>query len=97
MFFIYYFFFSFSELSHRHLSQIQSYCQQSAVPPDDTARIAPAYQHARDVYAFACLVDDLLVSNPAFGGGSNDILPQIWKNKPIQPDVRGIATCVGHY
>uniref|UniRef100_A0A6A7G3P8 Protein-associating with the carboxyl-terminal domain of ezrin n=1 Tax=Hirondellea gigas TaxID=1518452 RepID=A0A6A7G3P8_9CRUS len=58
---------SFSDLKDSHLTQIKSYCHESAVPPDDTATIVPAYQHARDAYSFASLVDDLLNRFPAIG------------------------------
>lgn len=64
----FFFLFSFSDLSHRHLAQIQSFCHESALPPDDTSRIVPAYQHARDAYSFANLVEDLLMRYPAIGG-----------------------------
>ncbi|KAG7166372.1 protein-associating with the carboxyl-terminal domain of ezrin-like [Homarus americanus] len=51
---------SFGELTRDHIEHINSYCHEKFIPPDDKTRITPAYQHARDSYAFACLVEDVL-------------------------------------
>lgn len=59
---------SFGELTRDHIEHINSYCHEKSVPPDDKARISPTYQHARDSYAFSCLVKDIL---------SHDIVSEI--------------------
>lgn len=51
---------SFGELNRDHIEHINSYCHESSIPPDDKSRISPAYQHARDSYAFACLAQQIL-------------------------------------
>ncbi|XP_042892966.1 protein-associating with the carboxyl-terminal domain of ezrin-like [Penaeus japonicus] len=51
---------SFGELTRDHIEHINGYCHEKSIPPDDKARITPAYQHARDSYAFACLVEEIL-------------------------------------
>lgn len=53
---------SFGELNRDHIEHINSYCHESSIPPDDKSRISPAYQHARDSYAFACLVQQILAN-----------------------------------
>lgn len=51
---------SFGELTRDHIEHINSYCHEKSVPPDDKSRISPSYQHARDSYAFSCLVKEIL-------------------------------------
>ncbi|XP_047479664.1 protein-associating with the carboxyl-terminal domain of ezrin-like isoform X1 [Penaeus chinensis] len=54
---------SFGELTRDHIEHINGYCHEKSIPPDDKARITPAYQHARDSYAFACFVEEILTSD----------------------------------
>lgn len=49
------------------MEHINSYCHEPSIPPDDKARISPAYQHARDSYAFARLVEHVLTPDTLAG------------------------------
>ncbi|XP_071540906.1 uncharacterized protein [Panulirus ornatus] len=72
---------SFGELTRDHIEHINSYCHEKSIPPDDKSRISPAYQHARDSYAFACLVEDILTPETVSEvAGAADFLSLVQKS-----------------
>ncbi|XP_068210123.1 protein-associating with the carboxyl-terminal domain of ezrin isoform X2 [Palaemon carinicauda] len=85
---------SFGELTRDHIEHINSYCHEKSVPPDDKSRISPSYQHARDSYAFSCLVKEIL-SPDIITAGAEDFLNVInekglnkdWSQRPRLADL----------
>ncbi|XP_045581033.1 protein-associating with the carboxyl-terminal domain of ezrin [Procambarus clarkii] len=72
---------SFGELTRDHIEHISSYCHEKSIPPDDKTRISPAYQHARDSYAFARLVEDILTPETVSEvAGAGDFLSLVQKS-----------------
>ncbi|KAK4321557.1 hypothetical protein Pmani_007630 [Petrolisthes manimaculis] len=69
---------SFGELTRDYVEHINSHCHEPSIPPDDKTRISPAYQHARDSYAFARLVEHVLTPDTlAELAGADEFLEEV--------------------
>ncbi|XP_076043349.1 uncharacterized protein LOC143026587 [Oratosquilla oratoria] len=75
---------SFGDLTQDHIERISSYCHEKSIPPDDKSRISPSYQHARDCFAFAKLVEQVL-------------LPQVLEELPAAPDFLNVMRATAQH